>query len=151
MQFSGKYLIKAPRDEVWRALNNADILKETIPGCKKIAWVSDNELELEIMINLGLINPKFAGGLELKNVTAAQKYTLLGYGKGSILGHAHGEADIELSDFEGGTILSFNAKGGGSNALMKLGKKIIGKSAQKIIDRFFERFAKAMGAEIKTL
>ena len=34
---------------------------------------------------------------------------------------------------------------------MKLGKSLIGKSAQKVIDGFFTRFGEAMGVEIKPL
>jgi hypothetical protein len=34
---------------------------------------------------------------------------------------------------------------------MRLGKAIIGNSAQKVIDGFFERFGTAMGAEVTPL
>ncbi len=38
-----------------------------------------------------------------------------------------------------------------SKTIMKLGKSLISSSAQKIIDKFFERFAKAMDAKIIVL
>ena len=34
---------------------------------------------------------------------------------------------------------------------MRLGKAIIGNSAQKVIDGFFERFGEAMGAKVTPL
>ena len=34
---------------------------------------------------------------------------------------------------------------------MKLGKAIVGNSAQKVIDGFFERFGEAMGARVVPL
>ncbi|MOA64014.1 hypothetical protein D3C78_1899330 [compost metagenome] len=53
-----------------------------------------------------------------------------------------------LADAGEQTILSFGADGGASGQIMRLGKAIIGNSAQKIIDGFFLRFGEAMGAEV---
>ena len=151
MEFDGKYIINASRLDVWRALNDTDILKETIPGCTDIFWVSESGLELDIAVNLGITKAHFTGDLVLLNVHPAEKYTLCGSGRGGILGHAQAEADISLFDHADGTLLEFHATGGGSGRIMKFGKKLIGSSAQRIIDRFFERFADAMHANIVTL
>ena len=148
MQFTGRYIIDAPRIKVWEALNDEDILQKTIFGCQKISWVSKEQLELEVLVNLGVVKRVFFGDLILENVIEAKKYTLKGRGRGGILGKVHASADIELKDHGSGTCLKFSALGGGSSAIMTLGKSIVGKSAQKIIDKFFERFAKAMGVEI---
>ena len=151
MEFGGKYIIETSRQKVWRALNDEEVLQKTIPGCNKIAWVSHDELELEFGVNLGIAKPVFKGDLILSNVHPAIKYTLSGSGRGGILGHAQGEADISLSDHEAGTLLIFHAIGGGSGRIMSLGEKVIGSSAQKIIDRFFARFAEAMNVNIIVL
>ncbi len=153
MQFSGKYIIDAPRQTVWEALNDEEILQKTIFGCQKITWISNSQLEIEVLVNLGVMKKSFIGYLELEDVKEAQKYTLKGKGRGGILGKVHASADIELKDHlldgdKSGTYLEFVAQGGGSGTIMNLGKAIIGSSAQKIIDNFFERFAKAMGVEI---
>ena len=52
---------------------------------------------------------------------------------------------------EGGTNLRFTATGGADGGIMKLGKALIGNSAQKIIDGFFTRFGDAMGATVTPL
>ena len=57
-------------------------------------------------------------------------------------------AQAGIYDFESlstGTLLTFSANGGASKHIMALGKTIIGKSAQGIIDRFMARFSDAMG------
>jgi hypothetical protein len=36
MEMTGEYKIPAKRSEVWKALNNPDILKECIPGCTEL-------------------------------------------------------------------------------------------------------------------
>lgn len=151
MEFGGKYRIRAPRLAVWTALNDPEMLKAAIPGCDRIAWSGQASLDLEIRVNLGVVKPIFKGELELSDVVPAQSYTLAGRGKGGLMGLAEGSADIVLADDGADTILSFRANGGASGQIMKLGKAIIGNSAQKIIDGFFERFAGAMGADITPL
>ena len=168
MEFSGTYLIFSSRQQVWQALTDVEVLKNAIPRCENIEWRSKNTLDLTIKVNLGIMKPKFTGELELSNVVAAQNYTLSGRGHGGLLGLAKGEADISLLDMEVtktdlrdieklgyktefakrdmATLLSFTANGGGSKNIMALGKSLIGKSAQGIIDRFMGRFADAMQA-----
>ena len=55
MEFGGKYLVAAPRLKVWEALNDTEILRATIPGCRRIDWTSETALEIEIEVNLGLM------------------------------------------------------------------------------------------------
>ncbi len=168
MEFSGTYLIFSDRAAVWGALNDVEVLKKAIPRCETISWSSENTLDLTIKVNFGIIKPKFSGELELSNIVEAQNYTLAGRGQGGLLGLARGSADIQLQDEEitkfdildlserekktvlvqgdMGTILSFVAHGGASDKIMALGKNLIGKSAQGIIDRFMGRFCDALGA-----
>jgi carbon monoxide dehydrogenase subunit G len=151
MEFGGRYRIAAPKAAVWAALNEPAILKAAIPGCTHIAWSGPATLDLEIRVNLGVIKPVFKGELALSDVLPAQSYTLSGRGKGGLMGLAEGAADITLAEEDEATHLAFTAHGGASGQIMKLGKAIVGNSAQKIIDGFFERFATAMGAEITAL
>ncbi|QQR38590.1 CoxG family protein [Devosia rhizoryzae] len=151
MDFGGRYRIAASREAVWSALNNPEVLKAAIPGCSHIAWSGPDTLDLAITVNLGMVKPTFKGELALANVVPAQSYTLSGRGKGGLMGMAEGAANITLADDGEATLLAFTAEGGASGQVMKLGKAIVGNSAQRIIDGFFERFATAMGAEIEPL
>jgi carbon monoxide dehydrogenase subunit G len=151
MQFGGKYLFEASRDRVWAALNDTSVLRQAIPGCTRIDWVSGTRLEADVAVNLGFVRPVFSGELELFDIDPAVRYTLSGRGKGGVLGLAHGDADIALADSGSGTELIFTATGGASGRIMNLGKSLLGRSAQNIIDRFFERIGAAMGANVTPL
>ena len=148
MDFGGRYRVAAPRTAVWAALNDTSVLKAAIPGCHRIEWSGPAALDLEIKVNLGVVHPVFKGDLALSDMVPAERYTLSGKGRGGLLGLAEGSADIVLSDLDDDTLLVFTAKGGASGQIMKLGKAIIGNSAQKVIDGFFERFGDAMGAQV---
>lgn len=151
MEFGGRYRIAAPRLAVWKALNDPEKLKAAIPGCSRIDWSGAETLDLEIRVNLGVVHPTFKGELALSNIEPAERYTLSGRGKGGMLGLAEGSADITLEDAGAGTLLVFAANGGASGQIMKLGKALIGNSAQKIIDGFFERFGASIDAEVTSL
>ena len=151
MEFGGSYLFAAPRSAVWAALNDAAMLKAAIPGCRRLDWTRETTLECEIEVNFGLMKPVFTGDLELRDVTPAVRYTLAGRGRGGLLGKAEAAADITLADHPQGTHLTFTAHGGADGGIMKLGKALIGSSAQKVIDGFFDRVGDAMGVEVTPL
>lgn len=151
MDFGGRYHLTSPRQEVWRGLNNAEVLKACIPGAQRLDWVGDGALELELKVNLGLVKPVFKGDLTLSNVVPAERCTLSGKGRGGVLGLAQGSADIVLADDGDGTQLTFVARGGASQRIMQFGSALIGDRAQKVIDSFFERFGEAMGAQVTPL
>ena len=148
MEFGGKYLYRAPRAVMWEALNSTEMLKAAIPGCNRFDCTAALTLELAIQVTFGLVQPRFSGDLALSGIVPAERYTLSGKGRGGLLGMAEGSADIVLSDAEGGTRLDFVARGGADGGIMKLGKALVGSSAQKVIDGFFGRFANAMGVEV---
>jgi carbon monoxide dehydrogenase subunit G len=152
MEFGGRYLFSAARHRVWEALNDTEVLKAAIPGCRSIEWTSETTLELEIQVNFGVVQPVFGGDLELRDIQPAERYTLAGKGRGGLLGMAEGAADIVLSDTaDGATELTFTARGGADGGIMKLGRTILGNSAQKVIDGFFVGFGEAMGTTVTPL
>jgi len=151
MEFGGRYKMAAPRARIWDALNDPQMLKAAIPGCHLIEWSGPGTLDLEIKVNLGIMSPTFKGELALTNIIPAESYTLSGKGKGGMLGLAEGSADVTLADDGEETLLTFTANGGASGQIMKMGKALIGNSAQRIIDGFFERFGAAAGVEVTPL
>ena len=151
MDFGGRYRVGAPRQAVWHALNNTEVLRACIPGAQRLEWVGEDALELEIRVSLGVVKPVFKGDLRLSGVVPAERYTLSGKGKGGVLGLAQGAADIALADDGDATELTFVAHGNASPRIMQFGSALIGDRAQKVIDGFFDRFGEAMGADVTPL
>jgi uncharacterized protein len=151
VDFGGRYLFGAKRAEVWAALNDTKVLGAVIPGCQAINWTSPSTLDLTIRVSLGFVHPTFAGMLELSNMRPAESYTLAGRGKGGMLGMAQAAADIALADDPGGTVLTFTAAGKADGGIMRLGRSLIGNSAQKLIDGFFEAIGREMGVSVTPL
>jgi carbon monoxide dehydrogenase subunit G len=151
MEFGGRYRFEAPRQAVWAALNDAGVLGAVIPGCESIEWTGPETLALRIKVNLGILHPTFGGELTLTDVVPAKRYTLSGRGKGGMLGLAAAAADITLDDLPDGTLLSFLAQAKADGGIMRAGKAVIGNSAQKVIDGFFESIGRQMGVPVTPL
>lgn len=151
VDFGGRYLFGAKRAEVWAALNDTAVLKAVIPGCERIQWTGPSSLDMTIKVNFGIVHPTFDGDLTLSDVHPAERYTLSGRGRGKMLGLAQASAEITLEDAAGGTILSFDAIGKADGGIMRLGKALIGNSAQKVIDGFFDAIGKQMPANVTAL
>ena len=45
MEMRGEYRIAAPRQEVWRALNDPDVLRRSIPGREEIRGAHECQAE----------------------------------------------------------------------------------------------------------
>jgi carbon monoxide dehydrogenase subunit G len=149
VDFGGRYLFGAKRAAVWAALNDIGVLGAVIPGCERVEWTGPDTLDLAITVRLGFLHPTFVGELALGNIVPAESYTLSGRGKGGVLGMAQASADIALEDHPDGTILSFAAAGKADGGIMRLGRSLIGNSAQKLIDGFFEAIGEQMGVSVK--
>jgi carbon monoxide dehydrogenase subunit G len=146
VKFRGRYLISAPRQKIWEALNDTAVLRSCIPGCTRMEFVAPDALEAEMSVQLGPMKLNFKGDLKLTIITVAERYMLAGKGRSGWIGGARGSADITLTDDPGGTILGFEAEGEADSAIANFGANVVGRSAQGVIDRFFERFAGAIGA-----
>jgi len=151
VDFGGRYLFGAKRAEVWAALNDTAVLGAVIPGCQAIEWTSNTTLDLSIKVNFGIVQPTFEGMLTLSNIREAESYTLSGRGKGGLLGMARASADISLGEAADGTVLTFAAAGHADGGVMRLGKAIVGNSAQKVIDGFFESIGTQMGVTVTAM
>lgn len=147
MDLTGEERITAPRDVVWAALNNPDILKQCIPGCQSLEMKSPTELAATVKIKIGPVSATFNGEVTLSNINAPESYTISGEGKGGIAGFAKGGADVTLKEDGGDTILSYvvNAQIGGK--LAQLGARLIDSTSKKLAQQFFADFTAAVTAE----
>jgi uncharacterized protein len=140
MDMTGEYHIAAPREEVWAALNDPEVLKECIPGCEELDMTSETTMEAKVTQKIGPVKAKFAGAVELVNINAPESYTIRGEGKGGVAGFAKGSANVHLAEEDGGTRLSYEAHAEVGGKLAQLGSRLINSTAKKLADKFFENF-----------
>ena len=144
MDMTGEERIAAPRDAVWAALNDPEILKACIPGCQSLTMKSPTELEATVKLKIGPVSASLSGEVTLSNLNPPESYTISGEGKGGIAGFAKGGAVVGLTDKDGGTLLSYNVEAQIGGKLAQLGQRLINGTAKKLADEFFAGFARAV-------
>lgn len=141
MDMTGEYRIPAPRDKVWAALNDAETLKASIPGCESLEKTGDDAFTAKVVAKVGPVKAKFSGDVKLLNINPPESYTISGEGKGGAAGFAKGGADVKLADDgEGGTILTYTAKADVGGKLAQLGSRLIDGTSKKMANEFFANF-----------
>lgn len=141
MDMSGERLIAAPRETVWAALNDPEVLKACIPGCESIDKTSDTELKAVVAAKIGPISARFNGAVTLSELDPPNSYLISGEGQGGVAGFGKGNARVHLADEAGATRLNYtvNAQIGGKMA--QLGARLIDSVAKSYAETFFTRFS----------
>ncbi|WP_299865298.1 carbon monoxide dehydrogenase subunit G [uncultured Hoeflea sp.] len=140
MEMHGEERIAAPRQMVWEALNDPDVLRECIPGCQSLEKASDTEMSAVVKIKIGPVSAKFSGEVTLENINAPESYTIVGEGKGGIAGFAKGGADVKLTEDGAETILNYDVKAQVGGKLAQLGSRLIDSTSKKLAGQFFTKF-----------
>ena len=140
MNFTGEYKIPAPREEVWKALNDADVLKQCIDGCEELNKDSDTEFSAKVTAKVGPVKAKFTGKVTLSDIDPPNGYTISGEGQGGVAGFAKGGAIVKLTDGESETVLQYQANAEVGGKLASVGSRLVEGVAKKTADDFFGRF-----------
>ena len=141
MDMTGSERIAAPRERVYEALNDPEILKAAIPGCESIEKTSDTAMTATVVTKVGPVKAKFQGAVTLSDFDPPNGYTISGEGKGGPAGFAKGGAKVRLEDDGGATILHYEVKADVGGKLAQLGSRLIDSTARKLSGEFFSRFA----------
>jgi hypothetical protein len=146
MEFSGEYTINAPRQKVWDALNDPEILGQAIPGCQSIEKTSDTEMAATVKSKIGPVQATFKGKVTLSDLDPPNGYTITGEGQGGVAGFAKGGAQVHLKDAaDGGTILNYEATGQVGGKIAQVGSRLVEGTAKKLADQFFGAFDGLVG------
>ena len=149
MELTGEHRIPAPRETVWKALHDPEILKACVKGCKELTQISDDELAGKVEAKVGPVKATFDAVVRITDPVAPERYTLVGEGKGGVAGFAKGSAEVVLAEDGADTILTYSAKANVGGKLAQLGSRLVDSTAKKYAADFFEKLTEILskGAE----
>ncbi|MCK6453811.1 MAG: carbon monoxide dehydrogenase subunit G [Alphaproteobacteria bacterium] len=146
MDLTGQYRIAAPRQAVWQALNDPEVLRQCIPGCESVEKLSDTEFQARATAAIGPVKARFAGKVTLSDLDPPNGYTISGEGQGGAAGFAKGGAKVRLAEDADATVLTYEVNATVGGKLAQVGSRLIGGVAHKMADEFFGRFAALVAA-----
>lgn len=150
MELKQKVHIPLPPGDIWKALNDPDVLRRSLPGCESFEAVDERHFNLAMLVKVGPVKATFNGEVKLEDVDAPRAYTLVGAGKGGVAGFARGSANVELTPMEddAATLMIYDVNVAVGGKLAQIGSRLINSAARKMAAEFFENFVSvACGAD----
>ncbi len=144
MKMSDSREVAAPREVVWAAILNPDVLKECVPGCTEMSGNPEDGFEATVVQKVGPVKATFKGQVTVSERDEPNSLKLSGEGKGGAAGFAKGGAVVTLEESGEGTKLSYDVEANVGGKLAQLGSRIIDGFAKKMADQFFTRLAEAI-------
>lgn len=145
MKMDGEYRIPAPQQTVWEALNDPEILQQSVPGCESIEKTGENELHGVVRVKVGPVKARFKGKVTLTNIEPPTSCTMNGEGTGGAAGFAKGAAHVTLSQEGEETLLQYVVEANVGGKLAQIGQRFIDSTAKKLSDEFFANFSRVLG------
>ena len=150
MKLTGSYEIKLDKNSVWKALNDPEILKKSIPGCEEFKKNSDISFTATATNKIGPFNATFTGDIDLQDLNPPNSYKITGQGN-SPVGFASGEALVKLEENNGITKLIYSVEANVGGKIAQIGSRLIDMTAKKMADNFFGNFSKLLSPSSKTI
>lgn len=140
MELNGDVFVDAPRQRVWAALNDTEVLRRCIPGCEAMSATSEHEKTATVAIKVGPVRARFNGQVRMNDIREGVGCTLQFEGQGGAAGMARGTSRVELSDDDSGTRLRYQTQASVAGKLGQVGGRLIDLAARQMADQFFAAF-----------
>lgn len=144
MEMSGDQLIPLDQNDVWRGLNDPEILKACIAGCETIEKTTENEYRITMTATVGPVKARFSGKLAMSDLDPPNSYSIAFEGSGGAAGFAKGSAQVKLTTQGSSTRLNYSAKANIGGKLAQIGSRLVDGVAQKMAADFFVKFSTVM-------
>lgn len=141
MKIQGTHTFDAPREQVWKALLDPEILARTLPGCEKLERVAENEFRGVLNVNIGPVKGQFQGTLQLSDIQPPESYHMRLDGKGPA-GFMNGEGELRLSDSGSATVLAYDLDAQVGGRVAGVGQRLLESSTRSITRQGLEGLAR---------
>jgi len=144
MKIEGTHQIQSPRDRIYAALINPQILQRCIPGCQSLDKTADNTYVATMKAGVGPVKGIFKGNVRLEDMQPPSHYRMIVDGKGGP-GFVKGTGDFDLQDVDGGTAIAYQGELQVGGVIAGVGQRMIEAAAKMLAAQFFSK----LDSEIK--
>jgi len=143
MKIEGSADIPAPREKVWAAFLDPNILAQALPGCEKLEAIGPNQYKATMKVGVAAIKGTFEGKVKLSDLEPPNRYRMAVEGSGGP-GFVRGDAGMQMSDVDGGTKVSYDADVQVGGLIASVGQRMLGGVTELMLDQFFTRLTELL-------
>jgi uncharacterized protein len=144
MDVSGNQKVKAPRQQVFNALLDPEVLKKSVPGCDGAEFVdfpTGRQLKLTVSPSIPGLKGPYNVFLQTGEVVEPARVVLIAEPTSSV-GSIKATCTIDLADDAAGTNLNYNAKAEMDGKISATPDMIVKGAVKVALDQFFKNFEK---------
>jgi uncharacterized protein len=145
LKITGSYTIDAPRDQVWFALNDMEILARIVPGCERLVQTGENEYEGTVKIGIQSIKGSYSGKIRLEDIQPPHHYKLVASGRSSN-GVVDGSGTVDLAEQDGKTVLTYGGDAQIGGTLASVGQRLIEGASKQMINQSLKALVEQINA-----
>ena len=148
MDITGSQKVKAPRPQVFAALLNPDVLKDSIPGCesaKLVEMEGRQQLKVRISPNIPGLKGPYVVFLQTGEVVAPSRVVLIAEPTSS-MGSVKATCMVDLVEDAATTVLNYNAHAEMEGKIAATPEIILKGAVKVALDQFFKNFEKQVSA-----
>ncbi len=144
----GEFVFAGPRDQVWRLLQDADVLGKAMPGAMNFVMTSDGRYDGTMKVGVGPVTAaEFTLQITLTDRVPPSSYHMVVEGTGPF-GFTRGSAQVELSDDAGGTRMRYRAEVQVGGTIAAVGQRLLDSVSKKMTNQGLETLNKALVARL---
>ncbi len=143
MKIEGSHDVSAPRQKVWEAFFDPEMLRQAIPGCERLEAMGEDEYKATLKIGVAAVKGTFEGKVTLSDKNPPDSYRMGMEGSGGP-GFVRGGTLITLSDIEGGTRVSYSADVQVGGLIAGVGQRMLGGVSKMMADKFFGKMSELL-------
>jgi carbon monoxide dehydrogenase subunit G len=137
VKVTGMAMLQAPRDDVWKALNDPAILVRTIPGCQQLEEVGPDSYRMTITAGVASIKGTYQGDVSLTEQQQPGSFMLRASGAGAP-GTVSADVKVSLAEIDGVTRLEYDADAVVGGMIGGVGQRVLSGVAKKTAGEFFK-------------
>jgi carbon monoxide dehydrogenase subunit G len=130
-------MLQAPRDDVWKALNDPAVLVRTIPGCLQLEEVGPDAYRMTITAGVASIKGTYQGDVSLTDQQQPGSFMLRASGAGAP-GTVSADVKVSLAETDGVTRLDYDADAVVGGMIGGVGQRVLSGVAKKTAGEFFQ-------------
>lgn len=145
MKLAGSHPLPHPRERVWDALMDPEVLSRTLPGCERLERSGENAFAGALNVQVGPVKGAFQGTLELTDLRPPESYRMKLQGQGP-QGFLTGEGEVRLEETPDGTLVHYDLDAQTGGRIAGVGQRLLESSAKVIARQGLEGLERQLAA-----
>lgn len=143
MNVAGSHTVQAPRQRVYDALQDPEVLARTLPGCQQLEVTDDDTYRATVTAGVASVKGTYTGSVVLLDRTAPESYRMKASGAGAP-GTISADATIRLEDNGDGTVIHYDADAIVGGMIGGVGQRMLQGVARRTAGEFFDNIEREL-------